>query len=152
MVVLPAIESLDLDVFQTLPVELQREMAHAYLNGKKSCPERQREVFLQIVKEEEASWVEGVTEEKRALRGFLDAILSDFITVEEIQRIQRYMQTYEVTEELKMVVCAMMEERCRHDLYGVKNVVSAMKRSLTDPWKELVDTLESTLQRYMSCI
>ena len=86
MVVLPAIESLDLDVFQTLPVELQREMAHAYLNGKKSCPERQREVFLQIVKEEEASWVEGVTEEKRALRGFLDAILSDFITVEEIQR------------------------------------------------------------------
>lgn len=152
MVVLPAIESLDLDVFQTLPVELQREMAHAFLNGKKSCPERQREVFLQIVKEEEASWVEGVTEEKRALRGFLDAILSDFITVEEIQRIQRYVQTYEVTEELKTVVCAMMEERCRHDLYGVKNVVLAMKRSLTDPWKELVETLESTLQRYLSCI
>lgn len=152
MVMLPAVESLDLDVFQTLPVELQRELAHAYLNGKKSCPEKQREVFLQIVQEEEESWVEGVTEERRALRGFLDAILSDLITVAEIQRIRQYMCSYEVTEELKKVVCEMMEERCRHDLYGVKNVVLAMKGSSTDSWEALVETLESTLQRYLSCI
>ena len=152
MVVLPAIESLDLDVFLTLPVEMQRELAHAYLNGKKGCPEKQREVFLRIVQEEEESWVEGVTEERRALRGFLDAILSDLITVAEIQRVRQYMRSYEATEELKKVVCEMMEERSRHDLYGVKNVVSAMEGSSSESWRELVETLESILQRYLSCI
>ena len=126
MIMLPQIRSLDLDVFQTLPIELQREFAHIYLQHPDDLPEKHRCVFQNILQEEELSWIAADSEEKRDLQSFLEAVMNDVLCEQDMIVVKKYVQQYAMTEELKDVLMEMMEKRCQFDLYGVDQFVTWM--------------------------
>lgn len=107
MVVLPPLKELDVDVFGTLPQELQREMADYYLRNEKEMDDERMILFNKILNQE-GSRTEVTTEEKELL-GFLERIKSSMYSIEDIKIIMSYMREYDVNSELEIVleVCVM---------------------------------------------
>lgn len=150
MIVLPQVSDLDLDVFSTLPLELQREMAHIYLNSKTDLPKAHEFAFRKVVKEEEKSWIEANTEERRDLTIFLDSLNADVINELDIIQIRQYIRSHDPTKELEDVLKQMLEARCQFDLSGSWNIVKAMRDSVLETsWKLLVDSLETIVEDYI---
>lgn len=151
MIMLPQVADLDLDVFGTLPIELQREMAHAYLRENTDLPKRHEYVFRDVIHKEERSWIEANTEERKDLKRFLDSVNVDVMNEFDVMQIRQYIWSHDPTEELEDVLKQMLETRCRFDLPGSWNVVKAMKDLvLEDSWKELVDSLSSVVEHSMN--
>ena len=126
MIMLPQVRSLDLEVFQTLPVELQREFSCIYLQHPNDLPDKYLRVFQNVLQEEELSWIAADTEEKRDLQAFLNAAMSDVLGEQDMIVVKTYLQQYTLTEELKGVLMEMMEKRCQFDLYGTNQFVTWM--------------------------
>lgn len=102
MVVLPPLKELDVDVFGTLPQELQREMADYYLRSEKEMDDERMILFNKILNQE-GSRTEVTTEEKELL-GFLERIKSSMYSIEDIKTIMSYMREYDVNNELEIVL------------------------------------------------
>ena len=142
MIMLPQVADLDLDVFETLPIELQREMAHAYLREKTDLPKRHEAVFRNVIRTEERSWIEANTEERKELKLFLDSVNADVMNECNVMEIRQYVRSHDPTEELEDVLKQLLETRCRFDLSGSWNVVKAMKGAVQeDSWRLLSDSL-----------
>ena len=151
MIMLPQVADLDLDVFGTLPIELQREMAHAYLRENTDLPKRHEDVFRDVIYKEEQSWIEANTEERKDLKRFLDSMNVDVMNEFDVMQIRQYIRSHDPTEELEDVLKQMLEARCRSDIPGAWNIVKVMKGTvLEDSWKQLVDSLSAVVEHSMN--
>lgn len=103
MVVLPPLKDLDVDVFGTLPQELQREMADYYLRSEKEMDDERMILFNKVLNQEGSHHTEITTEEKELL-GFLEKMKSSMYSIEDIKTILSYMREYDVNSELEIVL------------------------------------------------
>ena len=102
MIQLPSLQELDLSVFQTLPEELQREMAGVYLQKEKELTEEQLVLFQKVVNHEIED--HEITTEERELRVFVNVIVKPLYSLEDRKIIIKYMKEYELNSELEIVL------------------------------------------------
>ena len=70
--------------------------------------------------------------------------MNDILCEQDMIVIKKYVQQYELTEELKVVLMEMMEKRCQFDLYGVDRLIAWMKTVVEkhQDWNELIQHLQ----------
>ena len=123
-------------------------LAHFHLNYREKW--HTSICFRKVVKEEEKSWIEANTEERRDLTIFLDSLNADVINELDIIQIRQYIRSHDPTKELEDVLKQMLEARCQFDLSGSWNIVKAMRDSVLETsWKLLVDSLETIVEDYI---
>lgn len=157
MIILPQADTLDMEVFQTLPSELQRELAQLYLqqDHHRHLPEESKRTFQKILQqEEEQSWGTSNSEEQRDLLAFLDGVIEDELSEKAMILVRHYIQQYELTSELKVVLREMVEARCQFDLHGMTKLVEwmiscAVHRS---EWKEFLHDLQKVIHCRLSSL
>lgn len=102
MIQLPSLQELDLSVFQTLPEELQREMAGVYLQKEKDLTEEQLVLFQKVVNQEVED--HEITVEERELRMFMNVVAKPIYSLEDRKILIKYMKEYELNSELEVVL------------------------------------------------
>ena len=102
MIQLPSLQELDLSVFQTLPEELQREMAGVYLQKEKDLTEEQLVLFQKVVNQEVEN--HEITVEERELRMFMNVVVKPIYSLEDRKILIKYMKEYELNSELEVVL------------------------------------------------
>lgn len=102
MIQLPSLQELDLSVFQTLPEELQREMAGVYLQKEKDLTEEQLVLFQKVVNQEVED--HEITVEERELRMFMNVVVKPIYSLEDRKILIKYMKEYELNSELEVVL------------------------------------------------
>ena len=152
MIMLPQADTLDMEVFQTLPSELQRELAQLYLqqDHHRHLPEESRRTFQKVLQqEEEQSWRAADSEEQQNLLAFLEAGMEDELNEKAMMTIRHYIQQYELTSELKIVLREMVEARCQFDLHGMTKLVKWMISCAVNQseWTKFLHDLQKVIHR-----
>ena len=154
MIELPSLQELDLSVYQTLPGELQKEMARVYLQKEKDLTEEQSLLFQKVVNREDED--HEITAEERELMLFMSVVVKPVFSIDDRKLIAKYMKEYEVNSELEVVLEEIMKKKSKEDVYGAKELVGIMKsglqRSGCDSWKSIVDRLSCIYEESLNSI
>lgn len=98
MIELPPLESLDIEVFRTLPSSLQDEMLGAYLSKEPKIPPEYQDLFKDYMEREE---------EMKIFLKFVDCLMIPIMDERSYFAIRNYVLEYEANEEAVEGICVL---------------------------------------------